>query len=189
MWQVFSLLHGDVVSLGDDRVLCSRLTVSLKNKRIPSKLSGYRVSRLSTSCQFKHRFAAALTMVALGVNPCFSSEPSVTFRSGLNTSRFALHNGETAKSILCSKAPRAGTLLSELGPRLESLRLVQNALIGPALSRNQVLGRSALKQAGCFEAYGACVGMGTEALDHCNDYRVGRAIVSSCDRCYCFYPC
>jgi hypothetical protein len=59
-------------------------------------------------------------------------------------------------------------LLSELDPRLESLRLVLNALIRPALSRNQVLGRSALKQADCFEAYSARVGMGTKVLDHSN---------------------
>jgi hypothetical protein len=45
-------------------------------------------------------------------------------------------SGETVTSILCSKAPRASTLLSELGPRLESLRLARNALIRPALSRN-----------------------------------------------------
>jgi hypothetical protein len=79
---------------------------------------------------------------------------------------------------LCPKAPRAGTLLCELGLRLESLRVAQNALIRPALSRNQVLGRSSLKQAGRFEANPACVGVGTKALNHRNAY--GLAGRSSC---------
>ena len=49
------------------------------------------------------------------------------------------------------------------GNRCASL---ENALIRPALSCNQVLGRSLLKQAGCFEANRACEGVGAEASNH-----------------------
>lgn len=82
------------------------------------------------------------------------------------TSNFVPHRSETVRSISCPKVPRPGALLCKSGFRLESLRLAKNALIRPALSCNQALGRSLLKQAGCFEANRACKGMGAEALNH-----------------------
>jgi hypothetical protein len=102
----------------------------------------------------------------------FSAEPFVILSIILNAAGYFVPfiSGETASSILCPKAPCAGTLLCELGLRLESLRVAQNALIRPALSRNQVLGRSSLKQAGRFEANPACVVVGTKALNHRNAY-------------------
>jgi hypothetical protein len=73
---------------------------------------------------------------------------------------------ETVRSVSCPKVPRPGALLCESGFRLEPLRLAQNALVRPALSLNQVVGRSLLKQSGCFEADRACEGVGAEALNH-----------------------
>jgi hypothetical protein len=74
--------------------------------------------------------------------------------------------GRSGCSMLTAKVPRPGARLCESGFRLESLRLAQIALIRPALSCNQVLGRLLLKLAGCFEANRACEGVGAEALNH-----------------------